>query len=379
MLERAQNHIFWRRLSYFLLLAITLCLVFLPQFWPPIPGVDIPKETTLPEWIPDLPYWIYEKIVWVLLALERLYTWVFGIVKPFIPPFTYYWFDGWAQSPFLFTFLIAFMIIFYRWSNWIVANTQRIAEAGWWHMKGLNPTNRYRLRPKSFECLACWLRSKPSYQCFRQIFVKLLVPAAFIVICLGLIAGAAYRILIHQPYVSEGVCSLDGATQMNKNANEFKNEGAVVIKFDTRTPCHDTGFKIELGRKYTVEVLQDWQWKDHETPARIGGLYNLLHNFKPAFLIGLPARRHIAKPWFVLLGEIGAGSGHVIPFNRENFTFTAAARGTLYIYVNDAINPAAAVKNSFLPDWVEEYFNDDWDAFYKNNSGKAEITITPFD
>ena len=81
----------------------------------------------------------------------------------------------------------------------------------------------------------------------------------------------------------------------------------------------------------------------------------------------------------MLLGEIGAGSGHVIPFNRENFTFTAAARGTLYIYVNDAINPAAAVKNSFLPDWVEEYFNDDWDAFYKNNSGKAEITITPFD
>ena len=54
---------------------------------------------------------------------------------------------------------------------------------------------------------------------------------------------------------------------------------------------------------------------------------------------GIPARRHLALPWFTLVAEIRPDSDDVYPFTRTEFIWEAPRAGGLYLYVNDAINP----------------------------------------
>ena len=320
MLERAQNHIFWRRVSYFSLLILTICLVFLPQFRPPIPGVETRLAADLPGWAWNMPGWFTAKLSWLLVKLESAYTWVFDVFAPALPAFTHHWTDAWAQSPGLFSLLFVGFLVFFFWTRWIIANTQRVTEAGWWHTKNLDPKQRYKGAPKIFEWFAGWLRGNVLYKAIRRMFVKIVVPAAFVIVCFYLATGAIYRVFVHYPFVTDGVCSFEGATQTDTNSKEAVSK-IVTVNFDTKTPCHNTGVMIETGRKYTVTVTEasDTPWKDLNTPAGIGGLKNFADNFNPAFLLAIPARRRVAKPWFALLGEIGADSGNIIPLNREYF------------------------------------------------------------
>jgi len=361
MHERAKDHIFWRHFVYFVLLFITLGLVLLPHYLPAIPGLVIDK----------LPYTIYD--------------WAFRQFSSFIPGFAAYWTEAWTQSAIWFSILLAGLVGFFVWMGWIKSNTQRIAEAGWWHLKRHPEENNYRADPMFFEALANKARRNAIGKGLRRFFVTLVLPVGFTLICLYLALAGGYRLLVHNPYVKDGVCALPGEVTTNKVALSSPET------FDSKYPCFDTGIKIVAGTIYDVKVSKtpDWPkstlwsraldpfcWGDHDNsawtdgtvPATFKGLICFWQRFNPLYLARLPARRNLSIPWYTLTGEIGRDSGNVFPLNRPEFRFKAKASGMLYLYVNDAISVPMFGPSSDM--------EDAWKAYYNSNHGTANVTVS---
>ena len=115
LLERAQDHVFWRRVLYYMFVFATLALAFMPVYRPPIRGAA-PGG-------------------WVEIAL----SWALGWLPAFLPgPLTAWadrWTEAWIQSPTWFLLLV----VFYGWLLWhsrvVDANIHRLSEIAWWHLK----------------------------------------------------------------------------------------------------------------------------------------------------------------------------------------------------------------------------------------------------
>jgi hypothetical protein len=155
------------------------------------------------------------------------------------------------------------------------------------------------------------------------------------------------------------------------------------IVLDTRTPCLATGLILQEGQRYRIEV-DARGWQDGETDADPEGLSGFRSLADPKFLGGIPARRHLALPWFTLVAEVRPDSDNVYPFTRTEFIWEPPRDGSLYLYVNDAINPGFELTDlnlagfDGLPVSAAERASassDAWYAFYLNNRGTATITI----
>ena len=377
-LARTRNHVFQRRVAYFAFLFLTLCLVALPLFKPAIPGVEPRQSMPPPDWSSGLPDAVGASIAHLLAALEGFYVWVFKIAALFLPDFTNRWTDAWAQSAGWFTLFVLGLIGLLLWSRRIIWSTQRLAEAGWWHVKKLDLAQRYEGGPSRLERAVARWRAKRWTGQLHRFLVKRLVPIGFAVLCLYLFAGLAYRVSVHYPFVADGVCVKPSAQQANalSGVTVIGGPGAKKIyttSFDAKTPCHNTGLMLQAGQTYTVKV--DWNpyWEDLSVRARPDGFESIASNFHPIFLTFLPARRHLTMPWFTLIGEIGKDSGNLYAFNRDEFKFTPKHSGLLYLYVNDSINATG------FPVPVNRAGTitlDKWWANYHNNVGTAEITLT---
>jgi hypothetical protein len=238
-------------------------------------------------------------------------------------------------------------------------------------VKGSSPPRSIREKGK-FERFAGWLRPSFIGRGGSALFSRIIVPVVFAALSLFVIFGGGYRLFIHYPVVKDGVCALAGTNT------------ATGGDFSTKNPCFKTTIWLDASKRYEVTLTGDdtWKgaversrlrsdplclrdypdssWKDAgKYPATFKGLNCILTRFRPGFLVGLPARRHLAFPWFTLVGEVGKDSGDVFPLNQEHFVFRPQASGTLYLHVNDAIGV-----------WPFERWR-----FYDNNAGEARVVF----
>ncbi len=355
LLERAQNHILWRRVLYFLLLLLTVSLLAMPYYAPPIPGME-PEDTA-----------------------QNILAGIFDRLSVFLPTFAEYWTDTWAQNPRRFLFLTAGLLIVLWHRRNIAANTQRLAEAAWWHCR------KYAGKPpdvsavRFFEALANRFRQSRVAKWLYRAWITWLLPGMFLALLFCFAVFIAFRMLVHYPAVHGGVCSKPGATAVTSPAVEYidsgtgASSGKTVIHYSPRNHCQDTGLILHAGQPYKVDIeIEDTQsWMDGQYKAGIDGLKHFTDRFTLPFLGGLPARRKLSLPWFTLIAEIGRDSGDVFPMNQTSFTFKPKRTGRLYLYVNDAINSLG------LPiDIGTGTPSRAWNAFYLNNKGEAKVTIT---
>ena len=353
LLERAQGHIFWRRVLYFLLLFLTVALAAMPFYVPPIPGME-PEGAT-----------------------QTSLAWVFDRLTAFLPSFAEYWTDTWVQNPRWFVFLVlALLVVLWHRRN-VAANTQRLAEAAWWHCRQCVATPPDVSKVGPFEALASRLRGAGVTTSFYRVWVKWVLPTGFVTLLLALVLVFAYRILVHYPAVQGGICGKAGAAAVTASTVEYTDSGTGTaagkqeILYSPQDHCLDTGLILHAGQPYTVDIKIMEPWKDGNYATGIAGLDHLTSRFAIPFLIGIPARRELFVPWSTLMGEIGRDSGQVFPMNRPSFTFKPRQTGRLYLYVNDAINALG------LPiDIGGESTSRAWNAHYRNNRGEAKVTIT---
>ena len=123
LLERAQDHVFWRRVLYFVFVFVTLALLFMPYYRPPIPGA-------VPEGVAET-------------LLAKALGWLPALLPGSLGSWAGYWTEAWAQSPYWFGTLA----VIYGWLLWhsrtVDANIRRLSEAAWWHVKqppAISPT-----------------------------------------------------------------------------------------------------------------------------------------------------------------------------------------------------------------------------------------------
>ena len=352
LLERAQSHIFWRRVLYFVLLFQTVALAAMPYYWPPIPGME-PQGTT-----------------------QGLLASVFDRLIAFLPSFATYWTDTWVQNPWWFIILSLVLIAVLWHRRNIAANTQRLAEVAWWADRKNATTPPNVSNVGLFETIAKWLRGAGLAKSTYRLWVKRILPAFFLLLLVYLSYILAFRILVHYPEVQGGICGKAGAAAVTPTAVAILDSGAGTadgereLVFSTQDHCFDTGLILHAGQSYTVDIKILEPWIDGAYAAGITGLEHFTDRFAWPFMAGIPFRRELSMPWFTLLAEIGQDSGHVFPMNQTPFTFKPQHTGRLYLYVNDAINALG------LPIDGVETSSQAWNAFYLNNRGKASVTIT---
>jgi hypothetical protein len=347
---------------------VTLALLFMPYYRPPIPGA-----------VPD-------GLVETVLA--KAFGWLPAVLPGSLGSWAGYWTEAWAQSPLWFGTLA----IVYAWLLWhsraVDANIRRLSEAAWWHVKQ-PPGNKPDVpRTGVFEGLARrWRRSGPLRR-FHRLSVRWGVPILAAVLGVFVVAGAVYRVAVYLPSVGDGVCKTwlealtpNGAAQP---AARQAGDGTASIAFDTRMPCVDTGMWLETGRRYVIDVSDLKDWRDASYAAGAAGLSGLEYLLEPAYLGGIAARRAIALPWFTLLGEIGRDSGHTFPLHRNRVVLQPTQPGRLFFYVNDAINPGLELADlnvadadgwPVTPEERQSGRSSAWYANYLNNAGTATITV----
>jgi uncharacterized protein (DUF2235 family) len=340
LLDRARDHIFWRRVLYYLFVLVTLALVLMPYVWPAIPGGEVDVDN----------------------RLQSALSWTFGLLPLLLPgvvgTWAAWWTDAWTQSAGWFV-PMAILYGFLLWhSRTIDNNKHRLSELVWWPIKRCPKPTPPTPGVGFFERLAGKLRHIGWLNQLRRLTVTQVVPVLTLLGVGCILAGAIYRTGWHMPAVDGGICarSLPSLPSAPARPNE-----RVTIPFQTIKPCVDAGIELLADRRYQVDI-EAQGWNDDGYPAGIEGLAGLAR-FRPGFVAAIPARRHLALPWFVLVGEIGRDSGKVFPVNRQHFVFVPPHSGRLYLYVNDAI------------DGIGEL----WNTYYLNNAGTATITLRPLD
>ena len=372
LLARAQDHVFWRRVLYYMFVFVTLALLFMPYYRPPIPGA-VPEG-------------------WTETVLTKAFGWLPALLPGSLSSWAGYWTEAWAQSPLWFGILAAVYVWLLWHSRRVDGAIHRLSEAAWWHVKQPPGSKPDVPRVGMFEQLAGRLRRSSPLQGFHRLSVRWGVPILAAVLGAFVIGGAAYRVAVHLPTVREGVCKawLEALTQngaVNPVARQASDD-AVTIAFDARMPCIDTGKWLESGRTYVIDVAQVKDWKDASHPAGTAGLAGLEYLLEPAYLGGIAARRDLGLPWFTLVGEIGRDSGYTFPLHRNRVILKPTQPGRLYLYVNDAINPGlelaglnvAAVDGwPITPEERESRKSSAWYANYLDNTGTAIIQVKPLD
>jgi uncharacterized protein (DUF2235 family) len=369
LLERAQDHIFWRRVLYYMFVFVTLALVFMPYYRPPIRGA--------------------EPVGWLQTALSFVLGWLPAFLPGFLSSWARYWTDAWTQSPIWFLVLAAL----YGWLLWhsrkVDANIHRLSEVAWWHVKRCPGPMPAIPGAGAFESLAGRWRGARRLKRFHRMSVKVAVPVLAVVFAAYLALGTIYRVAYHLPGIGDGVCRMWFDT-LGADGEEPRQWGPAVwskeIRFDTRIPCIDTGLDLRAGRSYVLEVQDQQDWADGAYAADASGLSGVGHLLNPVFVAGVPSRRSLLLPWFTLTGEIGRDSGYTFPLNRERVMITPARSGRLYLYVNDAIN-ALGTELGFDAQTIDGFPIGDeerrtgrsaaWYAYYLNNGGTATIRVTP--
>ncbi len=336
LLDRAQHHVFWRRVLYYLFVLVTVALFLLPYYRPAIPGAE-----------PD---------GWLEESLGGLLGWLPALLPGFLSASARWWTEAWTQSAPWFLGLAAIYGFLLWHSRRVDANAHRLSEIGWWHVKRCPqpkpPTPPVRL----FERLAARLRDFGWLKGLRRFWITWLIPGLTLAAVAGIILGAIYRVAVYDRTVGDGICD----HWLRAHPEQVPPEGSREITVDPNVPCVDTGMRLAAGQAYRVRVRTEG-WKDASLDADLRGLSHFSDRLMLTPVI--PARRQLSLPWFTLVAEIGRDSGHALPFTRESFVFTPSRDGRLFLYVNDAIDS----------------FGEQWDTYYQNNLGSATVTVTPID
>jgi hypothetical protein len=86
---------------------------------------------------------------------------------------------------------------------------------------------------------------------------------------------------------------------------------------------------------------------------------------RAVFAAFVPFRRLWDADWFVPVARIGERGVNHYPLTQFSTEITAQATGELFLFVNDAVAPV-----NIRPPGLG------WKAYYANNDGTAEITVT---
>jgi uncharacterized protein (DUF2235 family) len=344
--EAVWDWVWGRRVTYFATVFVSLLLASLPLInkkWPG-PGPSSPAEIVVP---------------------------LIDLAGAFLPSFARPWLDAFRQTPGRFLVGVVLIVILLYASGWMQGHIRDLMRSIW-H----SPDAPARAPGGAIYAL----RSSGPYQAFFYVLKHWLLPSLFAIVIFILLASVVVAAVNRTAFTM-----FDAIGKVCVPSSE---QGGVTGRshatFDTGQLCAATGLAVERHRSYRVTLVVTDPWEDghrfEETdPAKAKGIETGPEGFgyekmRPLMWLGIPIRRLIASNWFTPVLRIGnRGFGElVLHYERKDAppcqcpsvttysaTFRAKKSGELFAYVNDSVVG--------LPGY--------FDTFYKNNKGKAEVTI----
>jgi uncharacterized protein (DUF2235 family) len=332
-MARVWDLAWWRRITYFVALAITLLLVLLP----------LQPERTAVEG---------------LCADDRcLLPGLFGTLGWFLPGIAEPWLVAFGRHPLLVLALVLALLVAYGISERIEAATRATAYAAW--HGDPSPDGAHRLL-----ALARRLRRSPSYQVFfsrlKWYAVPFLVAGLVLMVGVWLIGAFATQSWLV-------VAERDGTF-----CTRAANPASGTVDFRTDVPCTDLHRRVVANDQVEIVLRPAVPWTDagYKAAPNVGVVDGLPFYAAPLSLYRRVVGADWMKPLVVVRGGGGfpaVGSGLRVerldfalqPDGSFSATYQATTAGDLYLMVNDAVLP-------FLPH-----------AFYRNNTGTATVEVKP--
>jgi uncharacterized protein (DUF2235 family) len=405
-MELANDYIWWRRVSYYLFLIWTFSLLFVGWLWsdPPAPADGSFITHLLGRLRDHLPSFLSfffagyaknpELLVAFLMGFLGLKLW-WGKITKVLWWFWVGWFALFVMVGYLLPLegitvaknwvamgleplksvmpgplnavvvghqkntevFMLFLLVYLFLLAWSVHLRQRIRDvaAEAWHLgfcpKPAKPATMGRL------WLAGWFRKHP----LPSVILKKAMP--YVVLFVGVPIGLIllWRVILFTLVLPAPVPSA---------AHELKEIAAGAWKsaaFDTKDPYYATGWKMQRGRTYLIQVKADRfpniepgllpaatdekPWFDRNHPASPAG-FRTSWCSEPLMKLFSPCRRVFCADWFELRSEIISDLDRVAFSIGNGREYAAESTGELFLYVND------------MP------------GMYENNKGTATITIS---
>jgi uncharacterized protein (DUF2235 family)/protein-S-isoprenylcysteine O-methyltransferase Ste14 len=335
--EHVWNEIWKRRIVYFATVGATAWLFAFPL----IVGAQRADEFNSPiRWVSD----------------------IVRLVGGFLPGFASTWIDGWARAPFQFVVVLVLISILIGWGMRIASRiTDKMGSI--WRKKpsapsGLPDDGIYRLR------------SHPKYIALHEGFKRRWAPAFFALLFVYL----GFCLVSHLLYNVQDVAGLTCTETPVANTQQLDGKGKkLTVEFSTRELCHATGILLDDdGARYLVEIADTSPadpWKDGRISVPLGGFYPAVQpSWYQRIRLGffVPLRRELTQDWFRIVLRYGRVGGEEVFLDPDPDDYKIQAnirptrKGELFIFVNEAVIGVPGL----------------YDLFYRNNSGRAQLTVT---
>lgn len=317
--RKVWNHVWWRRIVYYLSVYVALALIVFPALFPAL-GACTDSLCG---------------ISWMIRDLGAVLP---GVLSP--------WIESYAGHPSAFLGVAALLALALWIGSRLKAGISQRMRAVWLR-------DRTTVPPQPDMLIR--LRESRGYRRCGKLFRRVILPVVAGVAAIWLIAAGVTQIVFALMDSAGAVCADDAGMR---------------DRFTPDAVCWSSGVPLERGVTYriTLRVEDADRWTDSGIVAGVNGFGREKMTWPMYF--GLPLRRYVTEPWFRPIARIGArGSDEYVLKSGHGGNgdgalvaeITARRSGELFLFVNDAVLP---VPNA-------------WQAFYGNNTGSAGVTVEP--
>lgn len=343
--EHAWNLVWWRRVVYFLTVAASLHLVFFPLLYGTVRSAEF--ETPL-----------------------RIVSETLRLIGGFVPGFFSWWLHAFATNPIKFVIsgviLAGLIWLGTRIGRSITDRMEQIWDAQPGQIPDLPNGGVYAIRTNSVYQWTLWALKRH------------VIPAISVLAILYCGITLTSHLSFNLQDAAGWYC------KETKNAHEvpWLDEIKAETTYRTSDFCWASGIRVAEGRRYQITITQISQsWKD-SSPLSLVAYEADLAGFeisevphvtdRVALFLGVPLRRVFLRPWFRIVGRVGAQGTDEYFMDPDKPTGTGQEKSTqispafrvrrdgeLFLYVNDAAIGWPSIASFF----------------YGGNEGEATVTV----
>ena len=281
----------------------------------------------------------------------------------FMPGFFKWWIDAYATNPGTFT-IGAILVAFFIWLGVSLGGSINDRMRIYWR----STANALPAPPRGG---IYWVRTSWLYQWILWASKRHVLPA----LSAAAIVYVAVTLVSHIVFNVEDAAGYYCKEGVNPKPVPINEEVSSTVNFKAADMCWASGISVQQGRRYLITVTKvSDTWKDREFTTDIGGfeiseLPNVWDRAK--MLLFVPLRRVFLRPWFRLIGRVGAvGTDEYFmdpdrqeagqePLTKYSVTVRPRRDGEFFMYVNDAVSAIPAFGRHL----------------YANNTGEAAVSI----
>lgn len=308
IVERVLDTIWWRRVSYFVLLA----LLAVALAWPKLAPALVASLRHLAE-LGGLGKF-FERLEQSNDRLVRLLDFPFDILRTFLPSAAGVWLDAARVYPLL-TILLGLAIYFaLGWATLLRDRIQARARLAWFHpRRKVAGEERRAMMPRERDgshSLARKMRLGPISNLLAKLFSTWIFPGTLLLSLFATVFVASGRSAFNW-YAGRNtpMCISAGDTVVTEQPVKASK------LFETSSMCWGSGLFIEKDRKYRISIKVQDPWFDRTIMSGANGFQRPLLSVHG---LALPVRRWYGADWFQPIARVGKWGTDELPLVAVN-------------------------------------------------------------